>query len=64
MTQIPDFSTIDLDLATDASLGTANWEEDFLLQTGQATEAFTWNTPEGIDIKCLYTPQDLSLIHI
>ena len=59
MTQIPDFSTIDLDLATDASLGTANWEEDFLLQTGQATEAFTWNTPEGIDIKCLYTPQDL-----
>ena len=59
MTQIPDFSTIDLDLATDASLGTANWEEDFLLQTGQATDAFIWNTPEGIDIKCLYTPQDL-----
>lgn len=59
MTQVPDFSTIDLDLATDASLGSANWEEDFLLQTGQPTEAFTWNTPEGIDIKCLYTPEDL-----
>ena len=59
MTQVPDFSTIDLDLDTDASLASTNWEEDFLLQTGQATEAFTLSTPEGIDIKCLYTPADL-----
>ena len=59
MTQVPDFSTIDLDLASEASLKSTNWEEDFLLQTGQTTEAFTWNTPEGIDIKCLYTPADL-----
>jgi methylmalonyl-CoA mutase len=59
MTQVPDFSTIDLDLDTDASLESTNWEEDFLLQTGQATEAFTLSTPEGIDIKCLYTPADL-----
>ena len=59
MTQVPDFSTIDLDLAGEAPLKSTDWEEDFLLQTGQTTDAFTWNTPEGIDIKCLYTPADL-----
>ncbi|MFL3021814.1 MAG: methylmalonyl-CoA mutase [Acidimicrobiales bacterium] len=59
MTQVPDFSTIDLDLASEASPKSTNWEDDFLHQTGQTTEAFTWNTPEGIDIKCLYTPADL-----
>ncbi|MFL2986838.1 MAG: methylmalonyl-CoA mutase [Candidatus Poriferisodalaceae bacterium] len=59
MTQVPDFSTIDLDLASGTSLKSTSWEEEFLLQTGQSADSFTWSTPEGIDIKCLYTPADL-----
>ncbi|HAX05618.1 MAG TPA: methylmalonyl-CoA mutase [Acidimicrobiaceae bacterium] len=59
MSQVPDFSTIELDLAQGASSRRADWEREFLAQTGQASEAFTADTPEGIDIKCLYTAADL-----
>ena len=59
MTQIPDFTAVDLNLDDEPVSTTASWAEDFLQQTGRSTESFTWNTPEGIDIKCLYTPEDL-----
>jgi len=59
MSQIPDFSTIDLELGGNASSQRSDWEQAFATQTGRPSEAFTSDTPEGIDIKCLYTPTDL-----
>jgi len=59
MSQIPDFSTIDLELGGNASSQRSDWEQAFVTQTGHPSEAFTSDTPEGIDIKCLYTPADL-----
>ena len=59
MSQIPDFSTIDLELGGNASSQRSDWEQAFATQTGRPSEAFTSDTPEGIDIKCLYTPADL-----
>ena len=59
MSQIPDFSTIDLELGGNASSQRSDWEQAFTTQTGRPSEAFTSDTPEGIDIKCLYTPADL-----
>ncbi|MEC7916336.1 MAG: methylmalonyl-CoA mutase [Actinomycetota bacterium] len=59
MTQIPDFTSIDLDLDDEPVSTTAIWSEDFMQQTGRPADSFIWNTPEGIDIKCLYTPDDL-----
>ena len=60
MSQIPDFSTIDLRLGDNTSSQRTDWEQEFLTQTGQPSEAFTSDTPEGIEIKCLYTPTDLN----
>ena len=59
MTQIPNFATIDLDLHDEPTPSTATWEQNFLQQTGGSADACVWNTPEGIDVKCLYTPSDL-----
>jgi methylmalonyl-CoA mutase len=59
MSQVPDFSMIDLRLGDNTSSQRADWEQEFLNQTGQPSEAFTSDTPEGIEIKCLYTPTDL-----
>ena len=60
MSQVPDFSTIDLRLGDNTSSQRTDWEQEFLTQTGQPSEAFTSDTPEGIEIKCLYTPADLN----
>ncbi len=59
MTQIPDFATIDLDLHDGPAPSVATWEQNFAEQTGASADTFIWNTPEGIDVKCLYTPADL-----
>tara|TARA_Y100001936_G_scaffold146863_1_gene143258 strand:- start:36938 stop:39115 length:2178 start_codon:yes stop_codon:yes gene_type:complete len=59
VTQIPDFATIDLDLHDGPAPSAATWEQNFAEQTGASADTFVWNTPEGIDVKCLYTPADL-----
>ena len=59
MTQIPDFATIDLNLHDGPAPSVATWEQNFAEQTGASADTFIWNTPEGIDVKCLYTPADL-----
>jgi len=59
MSQIPDFSTIGLELGGNDSSQRSDWEQAFATQTGRPSEAFTSDTPEGIGIKCLYTPADL-----
>jgi methylmalonyl-CoA mutase len=52
---IPDFSTIDLGEAPDTA---AAWRSAVREATGKDLEAFTWDTPEGIAVKPLYTAED------
>jgi methylmalonyl-CoA mutase len=59
MNQIPDFTAIDLDTRGETVFDLALWERDLIAQTGKTADALTWQTPEGIDIKCLYTAADL-----
>ncbi|MED5551878.1 MAG: methylmalonyl-CoA mutase [Actinomycetota bacterium] len=59
MSQIPDFTTIDLSATSEPISDLSVWERDLAAQTGESPDALTWQTPEGIDIKCLYTSADL-----
>ncbi len=59
MSQIPDFTAIALETANEPISDLALWERDLVSQTGKTADALTWQTPEGIDIKCLYTAADL-----
>ena len=59
MSQIPDFTTIDLNATSEPISDLSVWERDLTAQTGESPDALTWQTPEGIDIKCLYTSADL-----
>jgi len=59
MSQIPDFTTIDLNAPSEPISDLSVWERDLTAQTGESPDALTWQTPEGIDIKCLYTSADL-----
>ena len=59
MSQIPDFTAIALETANEPIFDLALWERDLVSQTGKTADALTWQTPEGIDIKCLNTAADL-----
>ena len=59
MNQIPNFSTINLDSTNQSTSDLDHWKRDLVAQTGTSAEDLTWHTPEGIDIKCLYTAADL-----
>jgi methylmalonyl-CoA mutase len=59
MNQIPNFSTITLDSTNQSTSDLDHWKRDLVAQTGSSAEDLTWHTPEGIDIKCLYTAADL-----
>ncbi len=59
MNQIPNFSTINLDSTNQSTSDLDRWKRDLVAQTGTSAEELTWHTPEGIDIKCLYTAADL-----
>ena len=59
MSQIPDFTAIALETANEPISDLALWERDLVSQTGKTADALSWQTPEGIDIKCLYTAEDL-----
>tara|TARA_B110000014_G_scaffold264375_1_gene265392 strand:+ start:17318 stop:19495 length:2178 start_codon:yes stop_codon:yes gene_type:complete len=59
MNQIPDFSTINLDSVNQPKSDLDHWERNLEAQTGTSAEDLTWQTPEGINIKCLYTAADL-----
>ncbi len=57
-TTIPDFTQISLGKGLPkASL--EDWRERFVAETGTEPEAGLWRTPEGIDIKPLFTSHDL-----
>jgi methylmalonyl-CoA mutase len=59
MTTIPDFTQIALG-AAESDASEKLWRDRFTAETGGAPEAHLWHTPEGIDIKPLYSAGDLA----
>ncbi|KIH97119.1 methylmalonyl-CoA mutase [Streptomonospora alba] len=56
---IPDFSRIGPgSAAAGGGARTADWARAFEEATGKTPESLTWETPEGIGVKPLYTPAD------
>jgi methylmalonyl-CoA mutase len=55
---IPDFSDVELGSREPGSH--AQWAEALHAATGKGPDALTWETPEGIGIKPVYTAADLS----
>ncbi|HET6502326.1 MAG TPA: methylmalonyl-CoA mutase [Amycolatopsis sp.] len=55
---IPDFTDIELGVPEPGS--PADWAEALHAATGKGADALTWETPEGIGVKPLYTAEDLS----
>ena len=66
MSPIPDFTTIALDDGMAPDVDLESWESSLAEETGKDSAALLWGTPEGIDIKPLYTAADLGddLAHI
>ncbi|MGV3710570.1 MAG: methylmalonyl-CoA mutase family protein, partial [Gemmatimonas sp.] len=58
-TIIPDFSTLPLNDGAAASPDESKWNAQYTAETGATPESRVWHTPEGIDIKPLYTAHDL-----
>jgi methylmalonyl-CoA mutase len=58
-TVIPDFSTLPLSDGTASTSDESKWNAQYTNETGAAPESRVWHTPEGIDIKPLYTAHDL-----
>jgi methylmalonyl-CoA mutase len=56
MTEIPNFADVELGEPTPASA--ADWHEALRAATGKDADALSWETPEGIGIKPLYTAED------
>ncbi|REF00120.1 methylmalonyl-CoA mutase [Thermomonospora umbrina] len=57
---IPDFSDVELGPATRPDEAEQRWRAAVSEATGKSPEDFTWDTPEGIDVKPLYTADDLA----
>ncbi|MFJ6819436.1 methylmalonyl-CoA mutase [Streptomyces niveus] len=57
---VPDFTGIDLGPATATGEHEEQWRAAVKEGTGRSDADLVWNTPEGIDVKPLYTPQDLA----
>ncbi|UED87292.1 methylmalonyl-CoA mutase [Streptomyces profundus] len=59
MSVIPDFSTVELGAEPDDPGSLERWRSAVKERTGHSTEELLWHTPEGIDVKPLYTADDL-----
>ncbi|GAA2276922.1 methylmalonyl-CoA mutase [Kitasatospora cystarginea] len=57
---IPDFTTIGLDGELGARATGEQWRSTWQQATGKDVEELVWETPEGIDVKPLYTAEDLA----
>ncbi|GHC96167.1 methylmalonyl-CoA mutase [Nocardiopsis terrae] len=58
---IPDFSNVDPRppaFTSTGGRGAADWQRALEGATGKAADALEWETPEGIGVKPLYTPDD------
>ena len=54
----PDFTKIDLNL-NPQNISKKEWEESFKKETGKSVEEFIWHTMEQIQVKPLYTKDDI-----
>ncbi|MGE7438255.1 methylmalonyl-CoA mutase [Kitasatospora sp. NPDC001175] len=57
---IPDFTTIGLDGEFGARATGEQWRSTWQQATGKDVEELVWETPEGVDVKPLYTAEDLA----
>ncbi|MEY7974404.1 methylmalonyl-CoA mutase [Saccharomonospora xinjiangensis] len=57
---IPDFSGIELGRGPGPGADRQAWTEAVAASTGKDLDALTWETPEGIGVKPLYTAEDLT----
>ncbi|QXJ26174.1 methylmalonyl-CoA mutase [Actinomadura graeca] len=57
---IPDFAEIDLGAAPPADEAAKRWRGAVTESTGRDPDAHTWDTPEGIAVRPLYTADDLA----
>ena len=63
---IPNFSDTAAELPEFSGEGAARWRRAVEETTGKAVDALEWETPEGIGVKPLYTPDDragLDFVH-
>ncbi|GAA3884223.1 methylmalonyl-CoA mutase [Streptomyces sedi] len=61
MSEIPDFSTVELGDPPPAGPGQDEvWAATVKERTGHGVNDLTWHTPEGIDVQPLYTDEDLA----
>src|SRR5699024_2193982 len=63
---IPNFSDTAPELPEFSGEGAAQWRRAVEDTTGKAVDALEWETPEGIGVKPLYTPDDragLDFVH-
>ena len=54
---IPNFADVSLSAGAD-SVDADRWRIDVAQETGQPVEELTWSTPEGIDVRPLYSATD------
>jgi len=59
----PDFSKLDLNLSS-AKVTKEEWERKFKQETGKTPREFVWQTMEQIDVKPLYTKDDLKNLEL
>ncbi|TWG08646.1 methylmalonyl-CoA mutase [Saccharopolyspora dendranthemae] len=57
MTQIPNFAEVPLEDPSGAD--EERWRSEVLAATGKESDALSWEAPEGIDVKPLYTESDV-----
>ena len=58
---IPNFAAIDLTQASDESqIDKGAWQEQAEAKSGQALDKLSWQTPEGIAVKPLFTQDDIA----
>jgi len=60
--KMPDFTTIDFDDVTFPAVTYAQWREALEQETGQPLDDFIWHTIEQIEVKPLYTQEDLEQV--
>jgi len=60
MSNIPNFANVALDTSGLNKEQASDWKGRIEGQTGKKLDDLTWNTPEGIGVKPLYTAEDLN----
>ncbi|SCA58179.1 methylmalonyl-CoA mutase [Candidatus Terasakiella magnetica] len=60
MSNIPNFANVALDTAGLNEKDVADWKSRIEGQTGNKLEDLNWKTPEGINVKPLYSAEDIS----